>query len=132
MSVTCDMLVVFSGYSGFLNQYYKTGIQYYSKSEDNSKMAANFKWTTPLISNLCNNINKNKFTYLVLCYTSPSFNYLVQTLGIWSIKVLNIIWTVGISIHMLRIAVFNNWREVMLWTCFCTSCFILWHTFSII
>jgi len=26
-------------------------------------MAANFKWTTPGISNLCNNMNKNKFTY---------------------------------------------------------------------
>jgi hypothetical protein len=42
-------------------------IQYYAKSEDNFKMATNIKWTTPGISNLCNNINKNKFTYLVLC-----------------------------------------------------------------
>ena len=66
-------------------------IQYYAKSEDNFKMAANFEWTTRGISNLCNNINKNKSTYLVLCYTSLSFKYLLQTLGNWFIKVLNII-----------------------------------------
>ena len=66
-------------------------VQYYAKSEDNFKMAANFKWTTPVISNPCSNINKTKFTYLVFCYTSLSFNYLLQTFGNSFIKVLNII-----------------------------------------
>ena len=38
----------------------------------------------------------------------------------------------GISVHMLQITVSNNWREVMFWTCFCSSCLSICHTFSII
>lgn len=37
-----------------------------------------------------------------------------------------------IAVHMLRIAVSNNWLEVMVWTCFCSSCLILFHICSVI